>query len=170
MRMRFRSFVVSAVALTMALCVIPRAAAPSNSKPRPAPTFTLPTANGTVVLDSLRGRVVLVDFWASWCVPCRGSFAWMKSMHERYSSKGLSIVAINLDKERPAADAFLADVKVPFTVAFDPRGRTAESFRVQAMPTSFIVSPSGAIVYTHLGFDPKKTAEFEHMIQEACER
>ncbi len=134
-----------------------------------APSFVLPGRGGDVVaLDSLHAKIVLVDFWASWCVPCRQSFAWMNSMHERYGSKGLAIVAIDLDKERKAADAFLATHPASFRIAFDPQGKTAEAFGVAAMPSSFLVAPDGSILLRHQGFDPKKTAYLEAKIAERC--
>ena len=141
----------------------------SDRSPALAPAFRLPTRDSIVSLDSLRGRTVYVDFWASWCGPCRASFPWMKSLHERYAGKGLVVLAINVDKEREAADAFLSKYPAPFTVAFDPEGKTAESFHVAAMPSSFLVDGEGKIVMTHRGFDPKKTKELEERIREALE-
>jgi len=113
---------------------------------------------------------VLVDFWASWCEPCRKSFPWMTQMNERYASKGLAIVAINLDKSRDAADAFLAEHPAPFEIAFDPAGDVAEAFRVRAMPTSFLVAPDGTVLRSHAGFDPHKAQALEASIREACAR
>ena len=141
--------------------------APRAPAPIPAPAFDLPTSGGTVSLDSLRGKVVYVDFWASWCGPCRQSFPWMKSLYERYADKGLVIVAINLDKDRDAAESFLEKYPAPFVVAFDPSGKTAKAFKVWGMPTSYIVGPTGAILATHPGFDPKHTALIESQIQQA---
>ena len=141
--------------------------APDKSKPTPAPSFILPTRGGTVALDSLRGNVVYVDFWASWCGPCQKSFPWMKSLYDRFGSKGLVIVAINLDKDRSAADDFLAKYPAPFQVAFDPSGKTAKAYKVWGMPTSYVVSPTGAILATHPGFDPKRTAAIEAEIESA---
>jgi thiol-disulfide isomerase/thioredoxin len=132
-----------------------------------APSFTLPTRSGTVCLDSLRGRVVYVDFWASWCGPCKQSFPWMKSLHDKLASKGLVIVAVNLDKSRSAADHFLEAFEPAFTVAFDPAGKTAKAYKVWGMPMSYVVGPTGAIVATHAGFDPKHTAAVEAEIQGA---
>ena len=132
-----------------------------------APAFTLPTATGTVSLAGLRGKVVLVDFWASWCGPCRQSFPWLASMHERYSAQGLVIVAVNLDRNREAAQAFLEELHPPFAVAFDPNGKTAEAFRVEAMPSTFIVNRSGTIVRVHEGFEQAKARAFEDQIKEA---
>ena len=133
-----------------------------------APSFTLPTTNGTVCLDSLRGQTVLVDFWASWCTPCKQSFPWMSSMHQKYAAKGLRIVAINLDKDRGLADAFLDQHLAPFTVAFDPSGKTAKEYKVWGMPSSYLVGPDGTILFSRIGFDPKKTEDVEHLIQERC--
>jgi cytochrome c biogenesis protein CcmG/thiol:disulfide interchange protein DsbE len=129
-----------------------------------APSFNLPTREGSVALDSLEGKVVYVDFWASWCGPCQQSFPWMKSMYDRYASKGLVIVAISLDKDRGAAESFIEKHPAPFTVAFDPSGKTAKAFKVWGMPTSYIVGKTGAIVSTHPGFDPKHAADIESEI------
>jgi thiol-disulfide isomerase/thioredoxin len=153
-----------AVALALALPSLAAAAAAKG----PAPRFDLPARTGTVSLDSLRGRVVLLDFWASWCEPCKRSFPWMSGLHEQYGAKGLTIVAINLDKARDAADAFLTEHPVKFLIAFDPTGKTAEAYHVPAMPTSFLIGPTGTILYSHAGFDPKKTGELEKLIAEAC--
>jgi peroxiredoxin len=98
------------------------------------------------------------------------SFPWLRTLHERYASKGLEIVAINLDKTREAADEFLEKLPAPFVVAFDPSGKTAEAFKVSAMPSSFLIGPTGEIIYAHAGFDPKKTDMIERMIQEAIAR
>jgi cytochrome c biogenesis protein CcmG, thiol:disulfide interchange protein DsbE len=135
-----------------------------------APSFDLPTSNGTVSLDSLRGKVVLVDFWASWCGPCRQSFPWMSKLYQTYSQKGLVIVAINLDKKREPANDFLSEFSPPFIVAFDPAAKTAEAFHVPAMPSSFIVNREGMILYSHAGFNLKKTDEVENLIQEALKQ
>ncbi len=132
------------------------------------PNFLLPTRTGYVSPDSLRGKVVLIDFWASWCGPCRQSFPWMNDVYSRYAAQGFRVVAIDLDKSRDLADEFLAEHPATFTVAFDPAGKTAEAFDVSAMPTSYLVGRDGQILYSHAGFDPRRTASLENQIQEAC--
>jgi thiol-disulfide isomerase/thioredoxin len=143
-------------------------AAPALAKKPPvplaAPAFALPARSGTVVLDSLRGKVVLVDFWASWCEPCRKSFPWMNAVHQRYAAKGLVIVAINLDKTRGPADKFLEEFPAPFTIAFDPNGKAATAYRVKAMPTSYLIAPDGKVLEMHAGFDSKYAAALEARI------
>ncbi len=161
-----------AVAAGAALAILAASTVPARAADRPAraPDFSLPTAGGKVTLASLRGKVVLVDFWASWCGPCRGSFPWMADLKKRHAAEGLEVVAINLDKDRPLADAFLAKYPAGFTVAFDPSGATAESWHVAVMPTSFVVGRDGQVIATHTGFDPKKAAAYEARIVEALHR
>jgi thiol-disulfide isomerase/thioredoxin len=151
-----------------ALPAFAKTTTPVGARSVSAPRFSLPTRQGTVSLDSLRGKVVLIDFWASWCEPCRRSFPWMSALYDRYAPKGFDIVAIDLDKSRDAAEAFLGEFHAPFQVAFDPSGKTAEAFKVSAMPSSFLVDRTGAILYAHAGFDPKKTEPLEALVKEAC--
>lgn len=153
--------------LALFLIVPIPAAARTPRLPQQAPDFTLPAAAGAISLHELRGKVVFIDFWASWCGPCRASFPWMDDILNRYGDQGLVIVAINLDKEREAADEFLRRYPSQFTVGFDPAGRTAVAFNVQAMPSSFIVSRDGRIVYAHEGFEPGKVQTLEDRIKEA---
>ena len=144
--------------------------APAVSEGAAAPDFDLTARKGKASLAALHGKVVYVDFWASWCGPCAKSFPWLKAMHEQYAAKGLVIVAINLDKKRDKADEFLATHPAPFTVAFDPEGKTAEAYRVAGMPSSYLIDASGKIVLVHAGFDPKDAAALEARIKEECSK
>ena len=165
MRRRFAQVLAGAL---LALGVLaPLAPATGASTPKLAPAFSLKGRTGVVALDSLRGKVVLVDFWASWCVPCHKSFPWMSDLFTRYKDKGLVVVAINLDKTRDAADEFLEKHPAPFTVAFDPTGTTAEAYHVSGMPSSYLVGPTGEILYSHIGFDSRRTQALEAHVQEA---
>jgi len=158
-------------ALLLLLVLSPPALAADASRPDAgehlAPAFSLPGPAGTVTLESLKGKVVYVDFWASWCAPCEASFPWMHAMHERYAAKGLAIVAIDLDKDRDAAEEFLRHHPAPFLVAFDPAGKTAESYGVEAMPSSYLIGPTGTVLHTTAGFDPRKADRVEALIKEA---
>ncbi|TAG04158.1 MAG: TlpA family protein disulfide reductase [Burkholderiales bacterium] len=132
-----------------------------------APSVRLNTAKGEVPLASLKGRVVYVDFWASWCAPCKASFPWMNTMATRFQDKGLEIVAINVDTARPAAERFLAQVPAKFTIAFEPTGTVAKQFAVTAMPMSYLLDAEGRVIYIHSGFKPADTAELERAIERA---
>lgn len=126
----------------------------------PAPNFVLDGSGGKVDLKKYRGQVVYLDFWASWCVPCRKSFPWMNDMNKKYQSKGLNIIAVNLDSARADADAFLKQTPADFTIAYDPNGETPGVYQVSVMPTSYLIDRNGNIVYSHQGF---KKSQQEHM-------
>ena len=116
-------------------------------------------------LASYRGKVVLVDFWASWCAPCKESFAWMQQMHNRYVDQGLVIVAVNLDHDRKAAIDFINNLQPSFAVHFDTQADLAERFHVAAMPTSFYLDRTGKIRFTHAGFRIKERADAERELR-----
>jgi cytochrome c biogenesis protein CcmG, thiol:disulfide interchange protein DsbE len=118
-------------------------------------------------LGPIEGKVMWVDFWASWCVPCRRSFPWMNTMHQRYSRDGLQIIAVNVDKERALADGFLAETPAQFGLRFDPEGKLAKQFEVQAMPSSYLLDSSGNVIARHFGFKLGDTAEYEQQIKTA---
>lgn len=158
------------VAITAAAICLALAGPAAAKRPIAAPSFRLSTPNGTVALDSLRGKVVYLDFWASWCQPCQRSFPWMSELQQRHASDGLTVVAINLDKSREAADAFLEKHPPEFVVAFDSTGKTAEAYHVPAMPTSFLIGRDGTLLDSHAGFDPRRTAEIEKRIEQALAR
>jgi len=134
----------------------------------PAPALRLSDAAGrTVALESLRGNVVYVDFWASWCGPCKPSFPWMNDMAQKYGAKGFSIVAVNLDKNREDADRFLESTPAEFTVVFDPSGATPAAWQVKGMPSSSLVDATGKVVMVESGFRDERKAEVEARIRAA---
>lgn len=124
-------------------------------------------ASGDSLVSERDGKVVIVDFWASWCVPCRRSFPWMNAMIEKYADDGLVIVAVNLDKDRAAAEAFLADIPANFEIEFDPEASIAREYGVEAMPNSFVFGRDGELVARHLGFKVKNQDEYEAVLVKA---
>lgn len=115
-------------------------------------------------LGEITGQVILVDFWASWCGPCRRSFPWMNEMLGRYEAEGLQIIGVNVDKERALAEAFLSESPADFTVRYDPSGSIAESFGVMAMPSSFLLDADGNVIAEHYGFRTADSEEYESSI------
>jgi thiol-disulfide isomerase/thioredoxin len=132
----------------------------------PAPDFKLASAKGMVELNKLKGKVVYVDFWASWCTPCRKSFPWLNEMNKKYKNQGLEIIGINLDKSREPIDEFLAKTPAEFTIAYDPSGGAASKFKVMGMPSTYVVDRAGNVAYTHIGFRDKDKEELEGKIKE----
>ena len=116
-------------------------------------------------LEPLKGKVVYLDFWASWCGPCRSSFPWMNSMQKKYEKDGLVVVAVNLDQEPELAEEFIAEMGPEFRIEYDSEGELAGKFGVSAMPTSYLIGRDGEIRVRHLGFHDKKRAAFEQEIQ-----
>ncbi len=130
-----------------------------------APDFSLPTDAGEVSLASLKGKVVYLDFWASWCTPCRKSFPWMDELQKRHKDKGLVVLAVNLDKKAEYIDKFLGAMKPSFTIAFDPEGKVADMYKLRGMPTSYIIDHKGHLRERHLGFREKDKQVLEEKIQ-----
>jgi thiol-disulfide isomerase/thioredoxin len=131
-----------------------------------APPFALATAAGeTIDLARLRGSVVYVDFWASWCSPCKRSFPWMNALHARYRGEGLAIVAINVDKRRADAERFLRDVPATFPVVFDAQGGAPEAYDVKGMPSSYLIDRQGVVVAIEEGFHDDRRAAIERRIE-----
>jgi cytochrome c biogenesis protein CcmG, thiol:disulfide interchange protein DsbE len=123
-------------------------------------------ATAPLDLDRFQGRVVYLDFWASWCAPCKQSFPWMQTMKNAYEEHGLTIVTVNLDADRADADRFLAQLKPTFDVRFDPKGGLAESYKVKGMPSSILIDRHGVPRFTHVGFRPVDAPLYEAQIRE----
>ena len=128
---------------------------------QPVPDVDLPDSAVAQKLSDLKGKIVYVDFWASWCGPCKQSFPWMNEMQRKYGSKGLQIVAINVDAKRTDADKFLAQNSPAFALAFDSKGESPRRFGVKAMPTSALIGADGKVLYVHQGFRLEERAELE---------
>ncbi len=131
-----------------------------------APAIALPTAAGdAVTLDKLRGRIVYVDFWASWCSPCRRSFPWMNEMQQKYGPRGFTIVGINVDKKRADAERFLQQTPAAFTVVYDEAGASPAAFDVKGMPSSYLIDAQGKVVDVEIGFHDDRKAALEERIR-----
>jgi len=132
----------------------------------PAPAFTLPSGNGDpVVLERLRGQVVYVDFWASWCGPCRRSFPWMNAMQRKYGSRGFTVVAINVDKKRFDAQRFLQQNAAAFALVYDEAGITLAAYGVKGMPSSYLIDARGNIAFIETGFFDERKDVLEEKIK-----
>jgi cytochrome c biogenesis protein CcmG/thiol:disulfide interchange protein DsbE len=153
------------VALAVALVAAPLCALAVEAGDA-APGFALPDGQGgTITLTALRGRVVYVDFWASWCGPCRRSFPWLNAMQQKYGAQGFTVVAINVDKKRADAQRFLDAVPAQFAIAYDEAGTTPAAFDVKGMPSSFLVDARGNVVLVEFGFRDDRKSALEEAIR-----
>jgi thiol-disulfide isomerase/thioredoxin len=131
-----------------------------------APGFSLPDIHGghTVSLAEFEGKVVYLDFWASWCGPCRKSLPLYEELNSRISGEKFAIIAVNLDEDPIDARRFLEAHPVTYTVVLDPAGKVAGQWRVPAMPSSYLIGPGQRVVRAWAGFKPSHLEEIEHEI------
>ncbi len=132
-----------------------------------APAFSLSGPSGTVKLEQYQGKLVYIDFWASWCGPCRQSFPWMNEMQARYGGQGLQVVGINVDARTDDARNFLSATPASFVIAFDPNGSAPRNYGVKGMPSSVLIGPDGKVLYEHSGFRPADRTVLEARIKTA---
>ena len=122
------------------------------------------------VLAAHKGKAIYVDFWASWCGPCKQSFPWMNAMQDKYGAKGLQVIAVNVDAKRADADRFLLKTPATFQIAYDPTGDSARRYAVKAMPTSLLIDRNGRVSYVHAGFRDEDRADLEAKINDALNK
>ncbi|WP_109017054.1 TlpA family protein disulfide reductase [Novimethylophilus kurashikiensis] len=137
---------------------------------REAPAFSLTSPNGGQVnLSQYKGKVVYLDFWASWCGPCRKSFPWMNAIQNKYASQGLQVIGVNLDENNGDAAKFLKEMPAQFAIAFDGKAATPALYGVKGMPSSFLIGRDGKVILEHSGFNDADRAELEKNIRAAVE-
>ena len=118
-------------------------------------------------LSAYKGKVVMVDFWASWCGPCRKSFPWLNKMQKEKSGKGLVILGVNVDENSDDAKKFLEKYPASFKLVFDPKGKHPTYYNILGMPTTLIFDRKGVLTHQHVGFKDKKMTEYEQLIDQA---
>ena len=134
-----------------------------------APVFELPGDSGSISLEKYQNQVVFIDFWASWCVPCKYSFPWLNKMQERYGEDGFKVIGINVDKEKAHAEKFLELVPATFDIAYDPEGKVADLYSLKVMPSSYLIDRDGNLVHAHKGFKTSDGSRMEDMIRKLLE-
>jgi peroxiredoxin len=122
---------------------------------KPAPDFTLPDDSGLAVsLSELHGQVVMINFWASWCGPCRQEMPLLEQIHQRYESLGFTLLGVNVEEDSSDAKAFLEDRPVSFPILYDPDNGVSKLYDVIAMPSTVLIDRQGNVRYLHHGFRP----------------
>jgi len=113
------------------------------------------------LLAQHKGRVIYLDFWASWCGPCRKSMPWMNEMVTKYKDNGLVVLSVNVDTQSSLAADFLIDNPIKFPVIYDSAASIAEKFQLKAMPSSYVFGRDGTLKITHVGFLSQQTSRYE---------
>jgi thiol-disulfide isomerase/thioredoxin len=152
------------VALALALCSPVQAAGSGTA----APACTLQALGDRAPLDvrQFRGKVVYVDFWASWCAPCARSFPFMNDLDREFRDRDLIVLAINLDEKLEDARTFLAKYPASFALAADPSGQCPRDFGVRGMPSSYLVDRQGMIRHVHLGFRAGEAEKLRALVEQ----
>jgi cytochrome c biogenesis protein CcmG/thiol:disulfide interchange protein DsbE len=121
-------------------------------------------------LSNYKNKVVYLDFWASWCVPCRKSFPWLNEMQAKYQDQGLVVIAVNLDRDINKAHKFVTAFPASFLLFSDPKGILAMKYKVTGMPSSYLFSGDGELKETHVGFTKSEVDKYEANIVKLLEQ
>jgi len=131
-----------------------------------APDFSLPARDGsTVRLSELKGQVVMINFWATWCGPCRQEMPLLTQLQSKYEPLGFTLLGVNVEPDSAAAQDWLKGMAVDFPILFDRKNAVAESFGVQGMPSSVFLDRAGNVRYVHRGYKPGDEAKYADMIR-----
>ena len=153
----------SVFAMTMLVASLAYAATVSG----PAPNFTLQSnAGGQVSLASLKGKVVMVNFWATWCVPCRQEMPHLEALYEKYNGLGFELLAVNVEKNNAeGARKWLQETPVTFPVLFDPENQVTKLCKVQTMPSTVIIGRDGTMRFMHNGYKPGYENDYQTQVR-----
>jgi len=165
------SALVACAALALAVAPLPAARAALAVDDAAAPLLSAPAAGAAY--PATAGKVVLLDFWASWCAPCKASFPAYSRLSTELSAKGLVIIAVSVDEDASAYDSFVRRMKPPFFVALDRGHKLVERVQVPTMPTSYLIDRRGRVRFVHQGFHGGETeaavrGEIEALLAESA--
>jgi len=131
-----------------------------------APDFTLKSRSGeNIKLSELRGEVVMINFWASWCGPCRQEMPALNELYQRYNPMGFTILGVNVEQDPGKAEALLREIPVDFPVLFDTDNRVTELYKVVAMPSTVLVDRNGQVRYIHKGYKPGYEQKYQEQVR-----
>ena len=132
----------------------------------PAPDFTLKAMDGkNVKLSELAGNVVLINFWASWCGPCREEMPLLNDLHNKYEALGFTVLGVNVEEQAAPAIGFINKSPVDFPILFDSKNSVSQAYKVVAMPTTIVVDRDGNIRYEHKGYKSGDEKKYRKMVK-----
>jgi len=146
-------------------------ASPNNQIGKKATEFSLPAVNGeTVALQSLRGKVVLLNFWATWCGPCRQELPELARVQEKYRQRGLTVVAVTVDNDVENVRSFLKKYDIKLQALWDKKKKVADAYVVEKMPSSYLIDRNGIVRFIHRGYTPEELKRIEAEIDELLDK
>jgi thiol-disulfide isomerase/thioredoxin len=119
--------------------------------------------NLNTLIQQNQGKVIYIDFWASWCAPCKKSFPWMNKINKTY--KDLEVISVNVDSEKSYATEFLDSTPANFPIVYDPNGKIAKKYKLKGMPSSYVINKKGQLVSSHVGFNESKKEKYEQELK-----
>lgn len=138
----------------------------ADSKKVPAPDFTLPSLSGSNVrLNELKGDVILLNFWASWCGPCRTEMPLLDKLHNKYKAIGFTVLGVNVEENSEAAKGFLKENTVSFPILWDAKNEVSKKYSVAAMPTTVMIDRDGQVRYIHKGYSDGDEKVYKKVIK-----
>jgi thiol-disulfide isomerase/thioredoxin len=157
MMMNIKKFAPLFITLCVSLLFIPFSFAQQNNQENIEQNFEN-------LISSHKGKIIYLDFWASWCGPCRKSFPWINDMQKTHQQQGFIVISVNVDNDKLLAEEFLSETPANFTIFYDPKGKIARKFKLKGMPSSYIIDRSGKVVSNHVGFSASKKTKYEQEI------
>jgi thiol-disulfide isomerase/thioredoxin len=157
----------SLIATLMACLGVGPLALASDPVGQPAPGFTLPLRAGTapLTLEGLRGQVVMINFWASWCGPCREEFPLLDQMYRQYKGIGFTMLGVNVEPDSKDAEGFLAKTPVSFPIVFDRDSTVSKLYRVEGMPSTVLIDRKGVLRWVHRGYKSGDIDEYLNQVR-----
>ena len=139
----------------------------SSESIKAAADFTLPASNGeNIRLSEHVGEVVMINFWASWCAPCREEMPLLDNLYDKYKDLGFTILGVNLDENQQDAAKVLDQIPVTFPILFDPKSEISRLYKVSAMPTTVLIDRDGNFRALHKGYLPGFVDKYEEAVKE----
>jgi len=131
-----------------------------------APNFTLKSMTGkNLKLSEYRGQVVMINFWASWCAPCRQEMPLLEDLYKKYQSLGFTLLGVNVEQNSNKAKTLLRNIKVSFPILFDNKNKVSKLYKVSAMPTTVIIDRDGNLRYLHQGYKPGYEKDYQQQVR-----
>ena len=165
--MKHRIATILTGAVATALLMSPASSGAGSSSSGPAPQFSLESRGGPKIsLAQYKGQVVMLNFWASWCGPCRQEMPLLDQMYKKYKPAGFTLIGVNVDKDAPPVKELLARKPVSFPVLLDPANQVSKAYHVDEMPSTVIIDRKGEIRYIHRGYRPGDENEYQDRIRQ----
>ena len=133
----------------------------------PAPNFTLKSKSGkNIKLSELRGEVVMLNFWASWCAPCRQEMPYLEAIYQKYKPLGFTLLGVNVEEDSSKAITLLKNIQVSFPILFDNENKVSALYDVAAMPSTVLIDRDGNMRFLHKGYKPGYEEEYRNQVRQ----